>query len=386
MKEKQLSAQEIQHIGTLLMSPDATNHTLALTLLEAHQYAIVPLKAALEVFLAFHPEYETLEIYLNDIFPDFYENNPVNVLYWAKMDRTLIRQYPNLVNQFLEKQSTYNDLIEADEKRTIHYADFADILEHFFEDYDNALLYYQKALHYHSDKAWIHYQYANSLVYRRPKKLSLQSATPIIVEGYQTAYRLEPNPKTLYALSLFYKVEVENYAAAKATYLQCLADHPTHTPTLNGYAMLLFELREYHTALKFAQKALHVAEQKNDSSILHHIYDTIAHIYWKGFDATQKALDYFEQAIRYRPSHLESINGAIEILRQEKRFIFLSLWLKKKLAVNKMDLTVLLELADTYYVLEDYDNAKIYYQEALAIFPDYHLAKEGLKKIHHLLS
>jgi tetratricopeptide (TPR) repeat protein len=376
----QLSQQEIQNIGQLLLSPDENNYQLALSLLNTHPYAIPQLRLELEVFCAFNFELEILGGSLDHIFPDFHINNPVYALS-RSIDPSIIMENKHLVQDFLKCYTQYERLIDIDPERTVHYANFADILEHFFKDYDHAYIFYQKGLTHHPDKAWIHYQYANSLVYRRPSSISLSEATPAIVNSYQRAYELKSNPKALYALSLFYKVDLQDYAAAQQTYLQCIKDHPTHIPAINGYAMLLFEMKQYPLALKFAKEALSQIKAQNNTRSLHHVYDTIANIYAKGLGATQKALHYFEKAIDHHPGHTESIDSAIHLLREEKSYILLLHWLKKKLNINSMDLLVLQELAETYSYLEDDQNATLYYEKALKIYPNYHIAKEGLAKL-----
>ena len=181
----------------------------------------------------------------------------------------------------------------------------------------------------------------------------------------------------IYALSYFYDNQMNDFKKSEQYYLQGIQQYP-QSALLSGYAMLLLEYRQYEKALKQAHLAEEVISQKQIVRGAEHTYDSLGHIYWKGFDNTEKAKFYFDKAIRVMKSHQPSWQGAIAMFTEKKNFAKMMEWKKRLLATNPHNIMLLVEIAQ-HYAAENYLNeAKEYYQKALDIHPHYHIALDGL--------
>jgi len=376
-----LSDKEIQNIGRLLMSTDEKNQQLGLELLAHHPYALAQIRQTFEVYHAFHPKDEkAIAIQVaNDL--GTLTDNPVYALYLAKYDQNSLGLHPKLVEDFIAAEQAYRSLIVQIPTYSIGYAYLANFIQNKIKKYPFAVIkFFRLAYQYHPNISWVSFNLAHALIENTPQE-ELPSIKKEVINTLKHSYQTSPRPKVLWVSGLFLKKYFQDYKQAAHYYKKCIKQYPNYFTAFNSYAMLLLEQEDYQKAKDYAFRAEKIMLQQQETGTIHHIYDTLGHIYWKGDQDFDKAEDFFIKAVENNPLHEESIEGAIQMFEEAQDYNKLLFWQEKKLDAQPHDIMLLFELAQNYLKVDDTKTAKRYLQQILAIHPNYHKANALLEEL-----
>jgi tetratricopeptide (TPR) repeat protein len=378
-----LNLKEIQNIAALLLSPDDSNVRLALSLLEAHPYALSEIKEAVLIFSLFNPEEKKLARSIEKTFPALdLKKHPVYPLAAALFDYNYASYLPQEkdLKYFIEAQDPYETYIASNPKWAEAYEQLArQIKNRYPNNYSLVLPYFRKARKYFPESYSAAFSLAHSLHYNPSPFEKIEDYAAEVLDGYAKAYEIYPLAKALYAIAVFYHDNLKEEAKASHYYELCIKNHPNYPFSYNGWAELLLEQNQ---ALKAKELALKGLEKLSDDEEKEHLLDTLGHIEWKGFQNYQQAAIYFSKAIEINPLHWESIIGAAEMFFEIKDYAHAANWYDVALNRQPKNLEVLKQLALIQEHLGNTSMAKDYYDKMLAIIPNFPLAIKALERLN----
>jgi tetratricopeptide (TPR) repeat protein len=377
-----LSLEEIQNIAPLLLSPDDKNVRLALSLLEAHPYALPEIKEAVLIFALFNPEEKELTRWIASAFPALdLKKHPAYSLAAALFDYNYASYLPQEkdLKEFMEAQAPYEKYIASNPKWAEAYEQLArQIKNRYPSNYSLVLPYFRKARKYFPDSYSAAFSLAHSLHYHPSPFEKIESYATEVLEGYAKAYETYPLAKALYAIAVFYHDHLKDEAKAKDYYQLCIKNHPNYPFAYNGWAELLLEQNQAQKAKELALQGL---EKLSSDEEKEHLLDTLGHIEWKGFQNYQQAASYFSKAVEINPLHWESITGAAEMFFEIQDYANAANWYAVALNRQPQNLDILKQLALIQEYLGKIELARDYYNKILAIIPNFPLALEALKRL-----
>jgi len=377
-----LNLEEIQKIAPLLLSPDDNNVQLALSLLETHQYALSEIKDAVLIFALFNPEEKKLAGWIAKAFPALdLKKHPVYPLAAALFDYNNAHYLPNekRLKRFMEAQEPYEAYISSNPKWAEAYEQLArQIKTRYPNNYSLVLPYFRKARKYFPDSYSAAFSLAHSLHYHPSPFENIEDYATEVIEGYAKAYETYPLAKALYATAVFYHDHIKDQEKATHYYQLCITNHPNYPFAYNGWAELLLEQKQAKKARELALQGLEKLSSDEDKE---HLWDTLGHIEWKGFQNYQQAEVYFSKAIEVNPSHWESIIGAAEMFFEIKKYTPSANWYAVALNRQPKNLAVLKQLALIQELLGNIDVTRGYYHTILTIMPNLPMAIEALERL-----
>lgn len=378
-----LNLEEIQKIAPLLLSPDDNNVQLALSLLETHPYALSQIKEAVLIFALFNPEEKKVRDWIAKAFPALdLKMHPVYPLAAALFEYNYAHHLPQEkdLKQLIEAQAPYEAYIASNPKWAEAYEQFArQIKNRYPKNYSLVLPYFRKARKYFPNSYSAAFSLAHSLHYTPSPFEKLEDYAAEVLEGYAKAYEIYPLAKALYAIAVFYHDNIKDQAKASHYYQLCIKNHPSYPFAYNGWAELLLEQNQPQKAKELALLGLEKLVSNEEKE---HLFDTLGHIEWKGFQNYEQAARYFSSAIEINPAHWESIIGAAEMFFEIKAYAKAVNWYAVALNRQPKNLEVLKQLALIQEYLEEEDSAKVYYNKMLEIVPNFPLAVEALNRLN----
>jgi tetratricopeptide (TPR) repeat protein len=378
-----LNFDEIQKIAPLLLSPDDNNVQLALSLLETHRYALPKIKDAVLIFALFNPEEKKVARWIAKDFPALdLKMHPVYPLAAALFEYNYAHHLPQEkdLKQLIEAQAPYEKYIASNLKWAEAYEQFArQIKTRYPNNYSLVLPYFRKARKYFPNSYSAAFSLAHSLHYNPSPFEKIENYAIEVLEGYAKAYETYPLAKALYAIAVFYHDHVKDAIKAEHYYQLCIKNHPSYPFAYNGWAELLLGQNQAQKAKKMALQGL--AKLTSDEE-KEHLFDTLGHIEWKGFQNYEQAAFYFSRAIEINPLHWESIIGAAEMFFEINDYNKANDWYIVALNRQPKNLEVLKQLALIQESLKNLALAKDYYNKILAIIPNFPLATEALERLN----
>jgi len=380
---KKLSQEEILKIPALLFSPDNVNKTIAVQLLKQHSYAIASILTPIEIFLAFHPEYNLLSI-VQQVFPEFkLEEKPIYLLYLIQNKGNYLDNAPTILNRFSVNELNYRScLLKYPEKASI-YASIGEVFCQYDNLFDKGLFYYQLAINNspHNTTNTLHYLKLLQKKYLLDDTLETYKAE--IITHYNQAYQKQAHQDILYNLALFYQDQLKNKAAATNTWERCIKSHPKFNRAFFAYAQFQMAEKKWEKAKKLAQKSLNLSLSGVYYN-LDEIYYMLGWIAWNGFSETAAAEMYFEKALEENEFYFQPLEALMELSLEKKAYTKAIRWHKRALKEIPFDIALMLKLAELYLKIYDLEQAIYYYNEILELNAAYPPALEGLKKIEQL--
>ena len=339
---KKLNTDEIQNIALLLLSPDSKNIELAIGLLKNNQYAIPQLIYPITIFLIFNPNHKTIKQWVSFHLPNFsIKESAAYAIYLAWNKSEELTDNKSILDRFIEQEANYEKWILLDPNRAKVYANLAEFSLKMDEP-DLAAQYYRLAVKHLPNSAYINYNLANTLAFYPPRNESLENYSSEIINGYTTLY-------------------------------------PKYSRALNAYAMHHLRLKNWARAKDLAEQSLEVLTKNKKYDSREHSLDTLAYVYWWGYQDYPTAENYFKKALAIKQDHWDSIIGLAKMnleLGQTEKSIK---WHKKALELQPKNVEVLENLAKLYLDIEEPKLAIDCYSMLLKIAPDHLLALKSLQ-------
>lgn len=230
---------------------------------------------------------------------------------------------------------------------------------------DSAIVFFSLAIE--EDKDFARAYAATAMAYYYLDIFQVQKQYIEQTEYYaEKAYLLEPQlPQSLVAKAFSYMTKKE-YETAVGYFEKALEYNPNSAFVLNFlsdfYTNYIPNTEKY---LEFALKGLQVEKGSNDSSASSYLYLHLSNAFIQtGF--IEEALKYANQSLAYNPQNIYSSYLKVYIEYAEHKDMELTN--EKLLEVYEMDTTrldVIQEVAKSYYILGDYENAYHFYQKLM---------------------
>lgn len=380
---EKLSLEEILKIPVLLLSPDEANKMIAIQLLEQHPYAIASILTPIEVFLAFHTEFQFLPI-LKKALPNFkLEESPIYLVYLIANNRDYLDSTPTVLKRFSVNELNYRTWLLNDPQKATVYASIGEAFcqhEHLF---DKGLVYYQQAINNSPINIATTLKYLELLQKKYTLKNTLESHKEEMVAHYNQAYEEQAHQEILYHLALFYQKKLNDKAAATAAWERCIQAFPR-------FNRAFFVFAQFQVAEKKWAKAKALAEESLNLSLsgayynLDETYYLLGCIERDGFQAISAAEKHFEKALEENEFYAHPLEALMELALETEDYTKAIRWHKVALKETPFDISLMLKLAKLYLEIYDLEQASYYYTEILALNSAYPPALEGLKNIEKI--
>lgn len=171
----------------------------------------------------------------------------------------------------------------------------------------------------------------------------------------------------LYGRSLNKGVENYNngdYAAAYDNFMEVASIEPTDTTGYLYGAMMAQEIEQYDNALMNYEKLLEIDHYSES------VFNSIIFIYLNQKEDPESALKYVKIAQEKFPETLNYQRQEVDILIKMDKMDDAIVELKDAMTREPENALLVSNLAMLYDMTEDYDNAELYYKQALEMAPD----------------
>lgn len=380
---QKLSLEEILKIPALLLSPDDANKTLAVQLLEQHTYAIAPILAPIEIFLAFHSKFDLLPI-VQKALPDFeLEASPIYMIYLIQHNEDYLKIKPKSLKSFAINELNYRPWLLKDPKKAGVYAYIGEAFCQYEALFDKGLDYYQLAFNHSPNNPYSTLNYLELLQKKYTLNNTLEAHKDEIIAHYNQAYAKQAHQDLLFNLALFYQNHLKDYSSATKTWERCLQDYPQFNRAVFNYAQFQMAQKKWSKARTLAEQSLNLALAGVYYN-LDEIYYMLGCIEWNGFENAIAAEKHFEKALEENEFYFQPLEALMELSLQNENYTKAIRWHKVALQETPFDILLMLKLAELYLEIYDLEQATHYYSEILELNAAYPPALEGLKKIEQL--
>lgn len=383
LRMTKLSSEEISKIPDLLLSLDDNNQNIALQLLELHPYAIPKLLIPIEVFLAFYPESQLINL-VQQVLPGFQlEKSPIYLLHLILNNGDYTHTDKNLFKRFAINELNYRPWLLKTPARAAVYAEVGTIFCQHSDLFEKGLQYYELAINNGAKTSHIMLCYLASLQEKYTANSTLEIHKTQIITHYNQIYQEQPHQDILYNLASFYQHNLNDKLAAIETWKRCIQLYPKFNRAIFALAHFLFEENKWEEAKNFALKSLHLTL----SGVYYNLDETyylLGAIEWKGFQNLPAAETYFEKALEENEFYYQPLQALMELSLENEAYTKAIRWHKLALQESPFDIPLMLQIAELYLEVYDLEQARLYYSEILELNAAYPPALEGLKKIEQL--
>lgn len=311
--------QEIQQLTNLLLSPEDTNKSIALGLLENNAEAVKKLHIPLTIVAYLSNENQAhIEGLAHDILVQHLPEATVRKL----QDQILILNYAQYKFKVSEGWNTYQNplrlLLEFHENVIEDYLPFfrinptpyakiytllANRMKTEWNNYQKILFFYEKAMELDPENTQASFGFATIIHSHYIKKGQRLEEVDRVLNYYIKSYK-SPRNIISYRNAALLCQDVNDIPRAVQYYEEGLKHCPDDTILLNNYAnILMYPLRDYQKAYTLAAKGLEILP--HDNSLL----DTMANIQLFGFRNYEEAESLFRKVIQKGDEHHYSFTG-----------------------------------------------------------------------------
>lgn len=375
---KKLSPKEIQNIAELLHSPDSKNISLALNLLEHHQYVIPELIKPIEVFFIFNSKEKALMEWLSTAVPNYsWEESPVYILYLANTVLELLDEHYPALKRFIAQGSDYETWIVKENRRASIYSTLARKLSTNLSENGLAATYHRLTLKYLPNEVRTYLTLADLLTFNPPQNSTVEDYKDEIISYYDKAFGLKEDGTILYSVAIFYQKHLKDQALAELAWKRCLDFFPRYADAIVAYAEFQIDQKNWKRAKELAEQGWELQKNisyKNTDEVLY----ALGIIAWKGFKNYDAAEQYFEKSLEKNKYHFKPLESLCELFLEIKDYTKAIKWHKLALEQQPLDILLMEELAYLYLTMSDEEEARSYFEEILEIAPNYPPAIEAL--------
>lgn len=311
--------QEIEQLVNLLLSPEDTNKSIALGLLQNNALLVEQLQIPLTIVAYLSNENQAhIEGLAHELLLQYLPESRLRSL----QDQILILNYAQYKFKVSEGWNTYKNplrmLLEFHENVIEDYLPFfkinpipyakiytllANRMKTEWQNYHKVLFFYEKAMELDPENTQASFGFAAIVHTHYIKKGQRLEDVDQVLDYYIKSYKTPRNIISYRNAALLCQ-DVGNIKGAIQYYEQGLEHCPDDTILLNNYANLLMNpLRDYHKARELATRGLEVLP--HDLSLL----DTLANIQLYGFQNYEEAETLFLKVIQKGDEHHYSFTG-----------------------------------------------------------------------------
>ncbi|WP_052598869.1 lipopolysaccharide assembly protein LapB [Aureispira sp. CCB-QB1] len=333
--------QEITQLSNLLLSPEDTNKSIALGLIQNSPQVVNQLQIPLTIVAYLSNDNQA---HIEGLAHDLLIQNLPEACVRDLQDQILILNYAQYKFKVVEGWNTYKNplrlLLELHENAIEKYMPFfrinpapyakiytllANRIKNEWNNYQKVLFFYEKAMELDPDNTQASFGFASIVHTHYIKKGQRLEDVDRVLNYYIRSYKTPRNIVSYRNAALLCQ-DIGAIQRAVHYYEEGLKLCPDDTILLNNYANLLMHpIRDYHKAQAFAARGLDILP--HDPSLL----DTMANIQMYGFRNYEKAEQLFFKVIQKGDEHHYSFTG----------------------------------LGDLYLRMQDYDKAEKYYLKGL---------------------
>jgi len=222
-------------------------------------------------------------------------------------------------------------------------------------DYENAFLFFQKALDIEPDQEVI---YNNMGIIYKKKGNYIKA-----IECYQRAIEINPDDETSYYNMGNIYIEKNKYDKAIEYYKKAIEINPLSASTNYNMGIAYYDKDNFDITINCFQKAIEINPRDADT------YYNLGLVYGNK-DNYDKAIEYFKKAIEIEPDYAESYYSMGHVYRKKNNYTkTIECW-QKALEINPDYSEAYRNMGVAYQNKGNYEKAIECYQKVLEINPD----------------
>lgn len=266
------------------------------------------------------------------------------------------------LNRYEEAKNDFETIIETNDKNIYAYNGLGNVYK-YEENYEDAIEYFKKILEIDDT-----YKYAYRDIgecYEELDKLDKSE------EYYTQAIIKFPDDETFYLDRGLIYAQQDKYDEALKDYEKSVKINPSYSYAYNNMGVVYRDLKQYDKAINFYKKAIEV------NSSYPKPYKNIGYIYMYKLKNYPKAVKYFTKYININPNDPDIYNERGEAYfklgnttKSQKDFEIALKYYLEDLKEKENYACIYKEIGFCYEHLEQFDNAKKYYNRAIELSPN----------------
>jgi len=219
------------------------------------------------------------------------------------------------------------------------------IISYYLKNYDSAIVYSKRALHFYPTNAYIHYNLGNAFSERKQFDEAISC--------YQKALQLNPNDaNAFYSLGLAFKYRGQ-LEEAIGCFKQALQHNPNLVDAYINLGVIFHEKRNYKESIDYFEKALQLDPTNSFA------YRGIAQTLFE-MNQFQEAINYYEKSLKLFPNNADVYNNIGIILMTQGKLDEAEKYYKHALKLKPDELTPYANILIMMNYNSNYDAKRIY--------------------------
>ena len=366
-----LSKEELDKLPQLLLHTDPANIELGLTLLRQHPDAIPQLRRPLEVAAFLSPRWQEFRTLLQ------LDSNhaPLHILRLALECPPLQAQEYEQIVQFIQIEPEYRPWLLQLEEGPHVYAALAQALAPLEEFRGAAHAYYD------AQQANTHLDYADFLRRFPPLGQTIDHYKDKVLHHYQLACDLRYDHAILKRLADFHEQELQHPEAARQVWESYYQKDPNNVLALLDHMRLEIREKCWPRAQQLGEKLLGIHQATGLGFFADDFFYQLGLVAWKGQQDPKTAIHWMEQALVENRYFTEPLQALMALTLAQEDHTAALRWHKMALEQAPHDVFLLMKLGELSTLIDQTDQARLYYRDILELNPYYQPAVEALEQL-----